>query len=131
MKSTIAVHVFNAAIIVVIVFQLALALGAPWGELTWAGRFPGTLPVYMRCVCILSALLLLMFALVVSVRGGLLLPNWRRTSNKLIWVVISYCALNVIANSITPSYWERALWLPVAGILLVSCIVVAKNKRGT
>lgn len=130
MKTTIAAYVFNTAVVVVILFQLALAFGAPWGELTWGGRYPGTLPAYMRGVCILSALLLLMFALVVSVRGGLFLSNWRRTSNKLIWVVVAYCALNVIANSITPSYWERALWLPVALLLLVSCIVVVKNERG-
>lgn len=70
MKSTIAVHVFNGTAVVVILFQLALAFGAPWGELTGGGRFPGTPPSFMRDVCLLSALLLRIFGLVVQFEVG-------------------------------------------------------------
>ena len=33
---------------VLIVFQAALALGAPWGRATWGGQHPGTLPRHLR-----------------------------------------------------------------------------------
>ena len=39
----------------------------------------------------------------------------------------AYCALGVIANGITPSVWERVIWLPVTLMLLASSIVVAKG----
>lgn len=118
--------VFNGLAAVVVLFQLALALGAPWGELTWGGQFPGTLPAAMRLVCFLSASLLGVFALVVSVRAGLLLPRWQRTARKLVWVVVAYAAVGVVANALTPSEWERLLWLPVAIMLFVSSFAVAR-----
>ena len=127
MKKTFAAHVFNALVVVVILFQIALAFGVPWGELTWGGKFPGVLPAHMRGVCILSALLLTAFALVVSVRAGLLLPSWQQTSKKLIWFVIAYGALGVIVNAFTPSYWERVIWLPIALALFACSLIVTKN----
>ena len=39
---------------IVIVFQLALAFGAPWGEFTQGGRFKGTLPLSGRILAVLS-----------------------------------------------------------------------------
>lgn len=127
-KSSVAAYVFNALVTVVILFQIALALGAPWGELTWGGRFQGALPASMRVACVFSALLMLAFGMVVSVRAGLLLSKWRATSRKLVWVVALYCALGVIANGITPSYWERMIWLPVVVILLACCVIVARAE---
>ena len=127
MKKSHAAYVFNALVVVVILFQMALAFGMPWGEFAWGGEFPGVLPAYMRGVCVLSALLLLAFALVVSIRAGLLLPSWQRTSKKPIWFVIAYGALVVIANAITPSYWERVVWLPVALVLFTCSLIVARN----
>lgn len=79
---TFAAHVFNALVVVVILFQIALAFGVSWGELTWGGKFPGVLPAHMRGVCNLSALLLIAFALVVSVSAGLLLPSWQQISKE-------------------------------------------------
>ena len=127
MTQTKAALTFNLLAVLVIIFQLALALGMPWGELTWGGSFPGALPPYMRGVCVVSALLLTAFVGVVSVRAGLLLPGLQNTSRKLIWVVVAYSALGVVANIITPSFWERVVWLPMALGLFVSSFVVARK----
>lgn len=106
-------------------FQLALAAGAPWGHLTWAGRFPGRLPNTMRGVALASAILLGLMALIVAARAGIAAPQWSSASATLIWMVVGYCALGVVANAVTPSRSERRLWLPVAGVMLVSSLVVA------
>jgi cell division protein FtsW (lipid II flippase) len=106
-------------------FHLALALGAPWGTLTWGGRFPGRLPAAMRAVAVVSAGLLLAFGVVVSSRAGVALAEWQVLSRKLVWIVVTYCALGVVANTITPSRWERVLWLPVVLAMLVCSVVVA------
>jgi hypothetical protein len=120
-------HIFSGLVAVVIVFQIALAAGAPWGHLTWGGKFPGQLPIKMRSVAIFSAVLLATFALIVMTRAGLILPQWQAASTILVWIVVGYCALGVITNAITPSYWERILWLPVVLMMLVCSFVVAMN----
>jgi hypothetical protein len=119
-----AAHVFTFLVALVVAFQIALAAGAPWGHLTWGGRFPGRLPKRMRGVAIFSAVLLIGFAVVVEVRAGVLLPEWQELSRILIWVVVAYCALGTVANAITPSRWERIIWLPVVlGCLACSFLV--------
>ena len=126
-RMRVAAFVFSAFALVATVFQLALAAGMPWGKFTWGGKFPGTLPRHMRAIAIISAVLLICFGLVVSIRAGLLLPEWRPISRMLIWMVVAYCALGVIANEATPNRWERRVWLPVVLAMLVSSIIVGMS----
>jgi hypothetical protein len=79
----------------------------------------------MRAVAILSAALLIVFALVVAARAGSILPEWDPVARKLVWVVVAYSALGVVANSVTPSRWERLVWLPVVLTMLVCSLIVA------
>jgi hypothetical protein len=125
MTTAVAAYVFTALVVVVAAFQVALAMGMPWGELTWGGRFPGRLPGYMRGGAVASAALLLGSALVVGARAGVFLPQWEPISRTAVWGVVAYCALGVLANAITPSRRERAVWLPVALVLLVCSVLVA------
>jgi hypothetical protein len=127
MTSEIAAHVFTLLVVIVIGFQLALAAGKPWGHLTWGGRFPGRLPDRMRGVAVFSAILLAAFATIIEIRAGTFLLEWQAISRALAWVVVAYCALGVVANAITPSRWERVLWLPVVIGLLACSLVVATS----
>jgi hypothetical protein len=127
MTTEIAAHIFTILVAIVITFQIALAAGVPWGHLTWGGRFPGQLPKPMRGVAIFSAVLLALFALVVEVRAGVLFPEWQTLSQILVWVVVGYCALAVVLHVITPSRWERVIWLPVVLGCLVCSFVVAMS----
>ena len=120
-----AAPVFIVLTAIVVVFQLALAFGAPWGRLSWGGRFPGTLPTSMRALALFSVVLLLGFAVVVAVRAGLLAASWAPQSRMLIWIVVAYCSIGVLANAATPSPWERRIWLPVVLAMLASSLVVA------
>lgn len=128
MRTIIAARVFATLIVGVILFQIGLIVGMPWGEFTWGGYYPGTLPTNMRLASVASAFLLLAIGLIVLIRAGFLLPAWQPFSKKLMWVVVPYCGLGVIANAITPSVWERIIWLPVAIILFAASIVVTKSR---
>src|SRR6476469_3038747 len=108
---------FLALICVVVAFQLALAGGAPWGELTMGGAVRGQLPPRMRAMAFGSAVLLTGFGVIVAARAHLAFPRWRRASRWLIWVVTAYSFVGVALNARTPSPRERALWLPVAIVL--------------
>jgi hypothetical protein len=125
MISVVAAFAFLVLTAVTIAFQLALAVGAPWGGLTWGGRFTGTLPISMRFVATLSALLLTVFAVIVATRAGLLSLAWAPVRGSLIWAVVVYCVLGVLANAATSSQWERRIWLPVVLLMLGSSLLVA------
>ena len=93
--------------------------------MTWGGKYPGRLPVRLRFISALSAVLLAVFTMVVEIRAGVVAAHWQALSRSLIWVVVAYCALGTVANAITPSKWERILWLPVVLVLLVTSLRVA------
>jgi hypothetical protein len=111
----------------VVLFQLALAAGAPWGELTVGGTFPGQLPIRMRLAAAGSAVLLIAFAAIVIARAGLGLRRWERASRWLIWLVVAYSVVGVLLNAATPSPRERALWLPVTVTLAICALIVARR----
>lgn len=116
---------FAALTGVVIGFQLALALGAPWGEYAMGGAFPGAYPRPMRFAAAGQGVALGLVGLIVLARAGLLLPSWRRTAAVLIWPVVLLLATSLILNLVTPSPMERLVWAPVAALLLLSSLRVA------
>ena len=120
-----ATGVLLALTAIVAAFQLALAAGVPWGHLSWGGRFPGQLPPRMRAAALLSAALLMGFMVIVFARAGLAFFEWQPLSERLIWGVVAYCTIGVLANAATPSRWERILWLPVVTLMLACALLVA------
>lgn len=125
MLTAAAAYVFLILALVVAGFQIALVAGMPWGKLTWGGKHPGRLPPSMRGVAFASALLMGVFAVVVVSRAGLAFSSLQPASSFGIWIVVAYCVLGVIANSITRSPWERVLWLPSTLLMLAGSLIVA------
>lgn len=129
MRRSAAAKVYIALTAIVTVFQLALVAGAPWGEFTMGGAFPGQLPPRMRVVAAASAMLLSAFGAVVAARANLALLRWRRFARRLMWVVVAYAFLGVVVNAITPSAGERLIWLPVTLVLAGCAIIVARSSE--
>lgn len=110
-----------------VIFQLALALGAPWGEMAMGGRYPGRFPPKMRVAAFVQAVLLAILALLVLVRAGLVLGGLYGFSLWAIWLVVALFSVSAILNIITPSRKERMLWAPVTIVLTICSIVVARS----
>ncbi len=123
--ATAAPLIFLIISLVVVMFQFALILGAPWGQFTLGGKYTSRLPCRMRLVCLLTTFIFVGFAAVVMTRAGWILPHLYATSTALIWVVAVYCFVGVVANALTPSRHERMLWLPATTVLLASSLSVA------
>ena len=109
----------------VVAFQLALAAGVPWGAFAMGGAFPGQFPPALRIAALVQAALLVGLAVIVLARAGLILPIWSRASRWLVWIVVAFSALSLVLNLITSSRGERAIWAPVAFLLLLSSSIVA------
>jgi len=121
----IAAVVFAVVAAGVVVFQIALACGAPWGAYAMGGAFPGRFPPAMRVAAVLQAVLLVAIVSVVLSCAGLALPAWREASSWLIWGVVAFSAVSVVLNAITRSSGERRIWAPVAVVMLVCSLTVA------
>lgn len=127
-KMTFPVLIFFTFCVIVVLFQLALALGAPWGEYTMGGRFPGKLPPKMRMAALVQIPIICIFALIVLIRSGLAFGHFYETSRIVIWFVVAFFVLGSILNLATPSKRERMIWGPVNILLLLTTIIVALNS---
>ena len=112
----------------VALFQLALALGVPWGAYAMGGAFPGQYPPAMRVEAVFGIAILGLMAAVVLSRAGVVLPRWSRASRWLVWVIVAYGVVGLVLNLITPSGGERLIWAPVAFVLLACSLVVATGS---
>ena len=116
---------FAIAAGVVIAFQLALALGAPWGEYAMGGTQPGRFPPALRVAAVGQAVVIALLAIVVLSAAGLAIPGVADTLPWSIWVAVAVSAVALVLNTITRSSGERRIWAPVTAVMLVSSLIVA------
>jgi hypothetical protein len=118
---------FAVAALGVIAFQVALALGAPWGAYAMGGALPGRYPPPMRVAAVVQAFLIGLLAVAVLSAAGIVLPDLALAFPWLIWVAVVVSAVAVVLNAISRSVGERRIWVPVALVLLVSSLLVARG----
>ena len=120
-----AINVSVFLILVVILFQLALACGVPWGSLAMGGKYPGKFPLTMRVAALAQVVILSIIGVIILVRSGVAFPELFPVSKNIIWGVVVLNVVGLVANLATPSKWERIIWSPVVAVLLVCSIIVA------
>jgi hypothetical protein len=123
--TAIAAIIFGVAAGGGVAFQIALALGAPWGGYAMGGKYPGRLPSRMRVGAVVQGLLLGLMAVVVLSRAGLAVSQWAQAFVWLTWIVVGLSGISLVLNAITPSAGERLIWVPVALVLLAASLTVA------
>jgi len=109
-------------------FQVALALGAPWGAYAMGGMYPGRFPAALRFSALFQAGLLLVFVALILARAGVAFPGLARAARRAVWVIVAFSAVSFVLNLITPSGGERVIWAPVAFVMLATSFLVAVIK---
>lgn len=104
-------------------FQVALAVGAPWGAVAWGGQDPGVLPPQLRIASVVSALV--WTAVAVAVGTDRLSSGARR---RLLTVLIVVMCLSAVLNAVSPSVPERSIWAPYA-VLQVVLLYLARRAE--
>lgn len=122
---TLAAGVFVAVILALVVFQLGLASGRPWGRFAWGGQHEGALPRNLRIASGASILVYALLAAVVADRAGLVDVLGDGVARVATWVVVGYLGLGVLMNLASRSRAERLVMTPVAAVLCAAAVVVA------
>jgi hypothetical protein len=111
--------------IIVVLFQLALAFGAPLGKFAMGGKFPDKLPKHMRFVPLIQIIILVFFLYVVLIQTNLVSDQPLVIGSIGIWVVVVFFFLGSILNIITPSKPERMIWGPINVLTFIAVLLIA------
>jgi hypothetical protein len=113
------------------IFQFALAAGAPWGHAAWGGA-DAHLSTAQRIASGVSVVVYAAAALIVLGRAGI----WRAGSDARLfrwgtWFFAVAMAIGALLNFASQSRWENFIWGPLALVLSILCIVVARSAGTT
>jgi hypothetical protein len=110
-------------------FQVALALGAPLGHAAWGGTHPGRLPTRLRIASAVAAGFWVLAAAIVLERAGFEIVSLPSAVARWgTWVLVVVLPIGAVMNVASKSRWERYLWGPVALLLTVLSLVVARGE---
>jgi hypothetical protein len=113
---------------VAVLFQLALALGAPFGRAAFGGQNPGTLPARLRIVSGLAGVIFYPLTIVfVLAAGGLVEDLWIPGDGRIVmWVLVAFFSIGALMNAVSRSKLER-LWAPWSAGIAVCCGMIATS----
>jgi hypothetical protein len=114
----------TVVLVLLTVFQLALAAGAPLGRFAWGGQHR-VLPVRLRVGSAVSVGIYALIAVVAWDRVGAIELFPDGFSAVGMWVVFAYFALGILLNAISRSRPERFTMVPVTIVLAALSFFVA------
>ena len=128
MLATISSIFLVATTLIVSLFQVALALGAPWGEYAYGGARVGKLPIGFRINSVVTAGVMAAISGHYLAQLGVFAPLLDPAGNNVVnWVLVGFTGLAAIANNITRSKKERAVWAIPTILMFIAALLVALN----
>jgi hypothetical protein len=111
--------------VLVAFFQVALALGVPWGRAAWGGAHD-RLPKGLRIASGFAAVFWIVAALVVLTRAGYeASPVPLGVARWATWLLFGLLVLGTLLNLASRSRLERLIQSPTAGALALLTLLVA------
>jgi len=115
--------------LVIAAFEAALALGAPLGRAAMGGFYEQQLPIGLRIASGVAVGVWLLAALIVLGRAGFkVVPLPAGVLRWGTWGLVGLLFVGAVMNIASSSGWERFGWAPVALILGVLCLIVARSE---
>ena len=125
---TTAAYVATAILGVLIVFQLALAAGAPWGKAAYGGAWEGTLPRGIRInSLVFGAFLYPLVILYVLDAGGVAEFGFLRAESIVLRVLVFFFVTGTITNAISRSKIEKMIWTLPTAVLAICTFILASG----
>jgi hypothetical protein len=113
---------------IVAIFQLLLALGAPWGRAAFGGYNEGTLPPGLRVASSVSMAVFAGAAVVVLGRAGQWSDRFSGAFRVATWTLVVILPIGALMNLASSSPWERFGWAPFTFLLAMATFVVARGR---
>ena len=109
-------------------FQIALALGAPWGHAAWGGADAHLSPA-QRIGSAVAAVVWTTAGLVVLRRAGF----WgaggsARLYRSGTWFLVALLLIGAVPNFDSQSRWENLVLGPLSVVLAILCTIVARSR---
>jgi hypothetical protein len=115
---------------VVVVFEVCLAAGAPWGPAAFGGADSGRLSTELRTASVFAAGFWLLAALTALVRGGVVAsPFSHAFTRRVMWGLTILLAAGTVMNAASSSPWERYGWAPFVFGLTVLSWRLARSRQ--
>jgi len=110
-----------------VLFQLALAGGAPLARAAWGGNAK-TLPTALRVATVFPIAIYALGALMLVRGAGYGVPGISaRLARRGTWAFAVVLTFSALANFASPSVWERLVMGPLALGLAASSVVIARS----
>ncbi|GAA4875124.1 hypothetical protein [Actinomycetospora straminea] len=116
----------GALLAVQVVFQTALAAGAPWGRFAYGGAHEGRLPVALRRTSGVAAVGYAAGTLALVTDAGA--PAARRAA---LTGLAAFMAAGTVLNGVSRSSGERLLWAPYCAATAVLAWRARPEAQGT
>ena len=131
MNPKVAARATAILLAIVVVFNFALLLGAPWGDYTQGGKDPGVLETPGRFGALGTAIFFGVLALAMLARAGEgLMRDWRpKVITVLAWFATLYLALNFFLNVFTGPVAERTIFGPISTLTFVFAVITMVGTR--
>ena len=126
--TVVAATIAVASLAVITLFQLALALGAPWAKAAWGGRHEGVLPRRLRIASGVAAVVVYpIVILIVLASSDLITVAWLPWSGATAMLVLTVLfAIGALMNFVSRSRVER-IWGPVSLVIAICCGAIAAS----
>lgn len=118
-------NIYIVLTIIIVLFQLALVFGAPLGEYTMGGKFPGKLPVKMRIAALIQIFILILFASLVIAKARIAIEQYHNIGRIGIWFVVAFFVLGSIVNLSSTSRKEKLVMGSANIIALIITLLIA------
>lgn len=106
-------------------FQILLALGFPFGQAAWGGKYK-KLPPGSRIASLFSAGIMAFASIFVLEKANVFsVLHSPKVVTFGIWILAVFLGLNTIGNFVSRSKWEKRIMTPVSLILSLLCFTVA------
>ena len=106
-------------------FQILLALGFPFGQAAWGGKYK-KLPPGFRIASLFSAGIMAFASIFVLEKANVFsVLHSPKVVTFGIWILAVFLWLNTIGNFVSRSKWEKRIMTPVSLILSLLCLAVA------
>jgi hypothetical protein len=122
---TVFAYVFIGLAVGIALFQIVLALGAPLGEFTLGGKYPGKLPGKLRVAALFQIVILFIFTAMIASKAGIAFGSLHGVARIGAWVVFAFFVPGSILNLSSPSKKEKLVMGPLNIIALVCAFMVA------